>query len=432
MRATAREAPVPGAVEPLRPGDLTMLATDVGPVPMNIAAVLLVAGGDDGTADVPEAVVARAATVPRLVQMLRRPRRGAAQWVVDAGADPARHLACRHLAGGGERAVLDEAARLLSTTLDPSHPLWTALRLTGWDVSGARRGALVVVCHHVLADGIGGLGVLAALADDEPTAPAAPHPPAAPPPSGPRAWWAGLRELGLGARLPRRAARTSLNRPTGPDRSVAALGVPLAAFHAGAHRLGGTVNDAVVATVVGALTALLADRGEHPGALVVSVPVTGRAAGDRRAGNDNGVLPVQVPTGPDLGGRVRHVAAATARRKAGPRGHSSLPLGGAFRALSRAGAFRAFLERQRLVHTFETNMRGPAARMRVAGREVVAVVPAAANPGNVAASFAVLSYAGELVVAVVTDPEVVPDAGELAGHLAAELAAVAGVPVRVW
>jgi len=426
--------------EPLGPDDLTVLATDVGPAPMHMAAVLLVDGGDDGTDAVPVAFAARAAKVPRLTQRLVRQGHGAA-WVADPGAEPARHLTTERLDGGGRRAVLDRAGRLLTTRLDPSRPLWAAHWLTGWDTSGDRRGALVVVLHHALVDGVGGLAALGALADDEPTVapadPAAPRPPDPVSLRGLRAWWLGLRELGLGWRPPRPAARTSLNLPTGARRCLWAVSVPLAPFREGARRAGGTVNDAAVAAAVGTLTAVLATRGEHPRLLVVSVPVSrrpadGGPAGHQVGGNHTGVLPVAVPTGLDLPARVRHVAAATTRRKAVPRGRSSLPLGGMFRALARAGLFRRFVEHQRLVHTFETNLRGPASRLRIAGHEVSAMVPAAANPGNVAVSFAVLSYAGDLVVCAVTDPAVVPDPGALADALAGQLAGVAATPARVW
>ena len=80
-----------------------------------------------------------------------------------------------------------------------------------------------------------------------------------------------------------------------------------------------------------------------------------------------------------------------------------------FRALSRLGLFRLFVDHQRLVHTFETNLRGPAEPVTLAGSTVRAIVPAAVNAGNVAVSFDVLSYAGVLGVTIVTDPEVVDE-----------------------
>ena len=97
----------------------------------------------------------------------------------------------------------------------------------------------------------------------------------------------------------------------------------------------------------------------------------------------------------------------------------------AFRALAAVGAFQVFVDHQRLVHTFVTNVRGPAERLRVAGAEVTAVVPVAVNPGNVAVTFDVLSYAGTLGVTLVADPGLVPESAWLAERVADGLTASA-------
>jgi hypothetical protein len=68
-----------------------------------------------------------------------------------------------------------------------------------------------------------------------------------------------------------------------------------------------------------------------------------------------------------------------------------------------------FVEHQRLVHTFETNLRGPAEPVFLGGHKIRAITPAAVNPGNIGVSFDVLSYAGVLGVTVVSDPEIVAE-----------------------
>src|SRR6185437_6270350 len=56
-------------------------------------------------------------------------------------------------------------------------PLWSAVVVTGLADGGS---ALLVVLHHVVADGVGGLAVLAALADGAPSpGPLRQHPPGA-------------------------------------------------------------------------------------------------------------------------------------------------------------------------------------------------------------------------------------------------------------
>jgi hypothetical protein len=110
-----------------------------------------------------------------------------------------------------------------------------------------------------------------------------------------------------------------------------------------------------------------------------------------------------VPAVPDPAVRRAAVVAQRARVAAPERGGSAAVLTAAFRALAAVRAFQPFIDHQRLVHTFVTIVRGPAHHLRVAGAEVAAVVPVAVNPGNVAVSFDVLSYAGTLVVTLVCD-----------------------------
>jgi diacylglycerol O-acyltransferase / wax synthase len=156
-------------------------------------------------------------------------------------------------------------------------------------------------------------------------------------------------------------------------------------------------------------------RGEHPSRLVVSVPVSGRAAASAdRMGNNTGVRPIAVPAIDDDHDRLTAIAALTSAQSQTPRASSAGPLGVAFRLLSRFGLFRAFVEHQRLVHTFETNLRGPAVAMSLGGHRIRAVIPMVVNPGNVGVSFVVLSYAGVLGVTLVADPRIVPEQDAIA------------------
>lgn len=66
---------------------------------------------------------------------------------------------------GDEEALLALATEILTTPLPADQPLWSATLVTDLDDSGC---ALVVIFHHVLADGVGGLAVLANLVDGAP------------------------------------------------------------------------------------------------------------------------------------------------------------------------------------------------------------------------------------------------------------------------
>jgi hypothetical protein len=97
------------------------------------------------------------------------------------------------------------------------------------------------------------------------------------------------------------------------------------------------------------------------------------------------------------------------------------PLGAAFRLLARTGLFLRFVEHQHLVHTFETNMRGPSKPLHLGGHLVEQILPLAINPGNIAVSFAALSYAGRLSVVVICDPDHVREHEQIARVLGAGL-----------
>ena len=77
-------------------------------------------------------------------------------------------------------------------------------------------------------------------------------------------------------------------------------------------------------------------------------------------------------------------------------GASSTLLGPAFRVLARLGMFRWFVDRQRVVTTFVTNLRGPRSQVKFLGATVTDITPVTSITGNVTISFAALSYAGTL------------------------------------
>jgi diacylglycerol O-acyltransferase len=463
------------------PGDLMTVASDHGPVPMNIAAVLVLGGGGDlDLASVGALLSARIGAVPRLRQRLVRTPLGCGRpvWVDDPNFDLAQHLSVVGLAAPGTReSLLAAAAAAACSRLDPRRPLWSARLVTGLE---GGRAALVIVMHHVLADGIGGLAVLAALVDPPSTPPAASRTSGAqeagateaghhpvdnnavlgerpghdavghgcgrfpqPPPSrgalareawasrvtalarvasGARGWVGGLSELGFGERLSALAPATSLNRPTGARRNVTMVQLSRAEVVDAAHRDGVTVNDLMLTGVTGALAAVLQRRGESPPALVLSIPVSSRLATTAAdLGNQVGVLPLRVPLIASRADRLSHIARLTRAWRTGPRGESAAPMAAGFRLLAALGLFQPFINHQRFVNTFVTNVRGPEKVIDIAGLRVLEVIPVAVVPGNVGVAFDILSYADQVVVSMVADPSLVPDQDILTAELASEL-----------
>ena len=437
-------------LERTSPNDLTTLATDHGPVPMNIAAALVIDGGSDlGLPTVRGLLEARVPRVPRLRQRIHDTPLGHGRpvWVDDASFDLDRHLAEIRLgrphAGANRESDREQLLRVVSDLacqrLPAARPLWTARWVTGLSDGSA---VLVLVVHHALADGLGGLAVLAALGDGGTGLPSAPPFPQPPPPRRAllRDAWSergrglsraggalarglqGLRELGLTTGPPRRAPVTSLNRPTGSRRELTTVTVPLEPVRALAHASQSTVNDVLVTAIVGAVSALLRRRDEAPDELVVSVPISGRRTTTAdRLGNVTGVVLLTLPTTPDPHERLARTAAISRSRRGGHRASSAGPMGLAFRALGRLRLFQPFIDHQRLVNTFITNVRGPDHILTFGDRRVVQIIPVAITPGNVAVTFDILSYAGSLCITIVSDPELVADHSVLADLLSRQL-----------
>jgi diacylglycerol O-acyltransferase / wax synthase len=406
-----------------RPGaaDLGQLVVDVGSVPNQIGAVLTLEGSDDGdTADLASVIATRLSALPRLRQRLitAPPGGGPAAWVEDPTFDVTQHVRVVHCpAPGDEPALLALAADRVTTALPDTSPKWRVTVVTG--LAGGRVG-VVVVFHHVLADGIGGLAVLTRLVDGGVAEPVPVAVPRVAPSTRRRP---GLRSVlaELGTR-PTFAAKCSLNRPTGPRREIAVVRAELAALKDLAHAHGdATVNDVLLAAVGGALGTLLERRGEHVERLVATVMVAAGRAGSS-AGNQAGIAPTALPTGGTLTERLPAITARTRPRTQGRRGASAAPFGVVLRLLARLGLLRWAIDHQRMVHTFVTNLRGPGAQVTLDGRPVTDLVPISLATGNVTVAFAVLSYAGTVTITIVTDPAHHPDRDVLVAALESELA----------
>lgn len=445
------------AVDRLSPNDVTELVTETPACPMQIAAVLRFAAPLP-VADVEHALDKGVARVPALRRRLQHTPIGLGRpvWVDDAAFDLANHVRTRVADDpASEQAVLDVAASASVDPLPRHRPLWSATLVT--DRQRACH-ALVLVAHHVITDGIGGLSALGDLFGDGPR-PTTPFP--RPAPSRRellRDRWArsraslrslpdtfgrlrdGVREL-RGRRGGRtashrkgdpgcRAARTSLNRPIGPQRRLRTARVGLSDAAGAARRHDASINELVLAAVAGALSATVRGRGERVEAFVVSVPVSSRTRGDEGAlGNRVGVMPVCVPAAGPASMRLSSIAGSTrAGRGAGSRGSSASLLGAAFRLLAQVGLFGRLVDRQRMVNTFVTNLHGPGEPLVLDGIRIDDVIAVSPIAGNVTVAFAALSYAGHLTITVIGDPGACPDLDALADALQGELDALVRVP----
>lgn len=419
---------------------MVQLATGVHGAPMQVAGIMVLGKDSRLTPQrVCDALNARVPNVPRLRQRLMSTPFGAGRpaWVDDPDFDIRRHVeVLRCPAPGDERALLAFAAQRVADPLPVDRPLWSAAVVSHLADGGV---GVVVVFHHVLADGIGGLAVLGALTDGAPMVPAMPFPRALPRrgdvyADALRSRWQGLVRIPAAMRRVRAAVaelrgegvraapRSSLNRPIGPRRELAVVRSDLAAVRDVAHEHGATVNDVVLAAVVGALRTLLRERGELVDRIVVSIPVSSRrTAADGKLGNEVGVLPVSLPVIPDAPARLRAIAEITRQRKTSSPGSSIALIAPMFRLLAKVGVFRWFISRQRLINTFVTNLRGPESALSFLSDPITDIVAVPLISGNVTVAFGVLSYAGVISVTVIADPVRCPDLDVLTEELRGEL-----------
>ena len=405
--------------------------------------VLAVLDGDrlldgDGRVQVDEVrrrLEARLHLVPRLRQLLYRPRWGLGWplWVDAASFDLADHVRVHPLAPPGDEAqLLAACAELYRRRLDPARPLWEAWLLPGLP---GRQVGLFLRAHHTLADGVAGMAAFGALLDldaDVPTQVAPPWTPAPLPSTGDllrdnlrrrlRGLGRGLsglaraggpRHASLGVWrefLAERAPRTSLNRPIGADRRLAVVRGRLEVARQVAHAHQAKVNDVVLAAVAGGLRQLLAGRGEDVQELVlrVMVPVSlHREQPGRASGNQDAVMLVPLPLGePDPVRRLELTAAETAARK----GKAPPPMGGGLLGLVAVQrAWYRLLARQRTVNLVVTNVPGPPVPLYLAGARLLELFPVAAIMGNLTLAVAVFSYAGQLNLTAIADRDSCPD-----------------------
>jgi len=458
------------AYERLGAQDASFLHFEQSHTPMHVAAVAIFEGGPLATADggldagrIAKHVESRLELLPRYRSRIAfTPLERAAVWVDDERFDLGFHLRRAALPRpGSERELQELVARILSQPLDRSRPLWEL-----WIVEGLEGGrfALVSKIHHCMVDGVSGANLLTLLFSTSPDEQPSPAPPWSPrrPPSAvdlgigeltrgaktggelvravgdalrdPRGAWRRLGETGsavaqaveAGLRLP---ARTSLNGPIGPHRRVDWLSLDLEAVRAAKRRLGGTVNDVVLAVVCGALRRFERARGPWPARFdyKIVVPVNLRTEGAPvRAANHVSALFLSLPVAErDPLRRFARIRTETERLK-GSRAAEGIEL--LTRFADRVGSPWMTLMGARLasrLHPYNlivTNVPGPPMPLYVLGaplREIYPQLPLFEQQGL---GVAVLSYCGKVGFGLIADRDLVPDLPRLREGLAESFA----------
>jgi WS/DGAT/MGAT family acyltransferase len=424
---------------------------------MHIGAALifdpLPGGGTPDITEFREYVHGRVGILPRFAQQLSGPHAGPLTWLTWEPAeafDPDAHVHHATLpAPGGEAELHEWLGNFWSHRLDRHLPLWEMTLLGGLEKG---RWALVTKTHHCVVDGVGSIDIGNALLDASPEdAPS--H--AEPSPGSDeevadhghgRLWFSpGLvirgARAGVGATLhPREsidrvraavelvvreeviaAPQSSLNGPMSGMRHFATVHMDLADVKAAKTRLGGTVNDVVLALCAGGLRHLLLARGDAlpEDNLRAQVPVNIRSEDQEHAlGNELTSLFVELPVSEaDPIARYRRVVERTGQLKSGSQraGGKTIvdiadlgpPLAGALLARSMFGGTRMF-------NLTITNVPGPRERLYAFGAPLVEILPLVPLFAGHSIGIAVVTYAGEMVFGLNADRMAAPDVGVLA------------------
>jgi HAD superfamily hydrolase (TIGR01490 family) len=264
--------------------------------------------------------------VPRMRQRVLEPALalGTPAWVTAGDFDLSRHVHRVRLPGPGTlRQLLDVVQDFAAAPLDRDRPLWAALLVEG--LADGRAG-YVAKSHHSVTDGLGAVQLMMRLhsrtAEHDPDRPEPPVPAAADGGSrtglfagqvaeavratpmaavrtGTRAvgtltrpWDAASRAAGQALSAVRFAGQGAaapsgsvLLARRGGDWHFEVVDVPLADLKAGAKAAGGSLNDGLLAAVIGGFRRYHERQGAPVDRLTVGFPISLRAQDDPQGGN---------------------------------------------------------------------------------------------------------------------------------------------------
>ncbi|MCO6452540.1 MAG: wax ester/triacylglycerol synthase family O-acyltransferase [Caldilineales bacterium] len=410
-----------------------------------------------------DTIVERLLSFDRFKQRVAEPRRpfGSPYWETDPTFDLDAHLHRVALPAPGDDAVLIEMVNYLaSTPLDFSKPLWEFHLIENYG------DGCVLFCrlHHAIADGIALMYVMLSLCDEEPDAP-----------------WQGVggrsrRRRGAVRRMfspafdavntsrmvagavvgegvdwffhpdhikmrARQATdflaslarltflppdpKTSFKGRLGVTKHVAwSQPLPLEDIKLIKNALGATVNDVLMTIVSGALGRYLWERGEDVTGIDIRamVPVNLRPPEKAyRLGNHFGLVVLALPMGiPGPLERLLVVKKRMDELKNSPEaivGFTILNLMGLAPSQIETSGVEFFASKATLVLT---NVPGPEKKLYFAGRRIEELMFWVPQSGRLGVGVSILSYAGNVVVGVITDAGLAPEPGLIARNIQIE------------
>ncbi|WP_341891543.1 wax ester/triacylglycerol synthase family O-acyltransferase [Variovorax sp. YR752] len=389
-------------------------------------------------------------------------------WVDDDDIDIDYHV--RHITlpkPGTNRQLQQYVARLHSTLIDRSRPMWEFFIIDGLQSGQV---ALYTKVHHAGIDGQAGVEVGKAIFDLEATGRVVKPPRSRPRSSGYQLGMAELATAALrntaqqyvklfkmapaiaraigglakpdekaadkaAAAAPKKfnlfAPRTSLNVSITNQRTFAGRTISLAETKYIAKHFGVTLNDVVLGTVAGALRHYLADNNELPAKpLVAGVPVSLREAGDQTANNQASMILVSLATDiTDPVQRLKAINTSSNSSKSTMNRFKAVILDDfpTFAAPWLMSGIASMVGRSGIVNLLPpaanvavSNVAGAPFPMYFAGALVTCYYPVSIASHGTALNVTVQSYNGRMDYGLIACRRAVPDITEIGDYLLAE------------
>ena len=394
--------------------------------------------------------------VPKYRQKLRKIpfRLGPPVWVDDPDFDLRFHVRQTALPPpGGDQQLNKLMARVMGQRLDRDYPLWEY-----WLVQGLAddRWALISKVHHCMVDGVSGTDLYRVIFDisPEPAPPAVDDRPIVEPPSSlslaaqaavdmvmmpvreATALGSALTNPGAAVQQVTDTARamlrmassllpatgSSLSGPIGQQRRYTWARASLGDVKTIKGKLGGTVNDVVLAAISGAFRDLLLSRGEEPEPFMIPslVPVSVRAPGEEsiyenRVSAILAYLPVHIA---DPVERLTAIRAEIAALKASHESKvmETLVSLGRFTPypVASVGVQLAYWLHQREIVTVTTNVPGPRQSLYGLGRKLVEIIPYVPIATTMRTGVSIFTYCDDVTFGITGDYASSPDIDVLA------------------
>jgi len=427
---------------------------------MHVGSCIIFQGKAPSYNDLLAHIESRLQFVPRYRQKLTPVplAQGRPVWADDPNFNLSYHV--RHVAlpePGSETELKNKAGRIFSQMLDRSKPLWEIYLVEGLK---GNRFALIGKTHHCLVDGVSGVDIVSVLFDitKEGFKPDKPARQWLPQPLPTRAQLLA-QVLAERITIPNRAIQTAkrllespqktlsklqqhvagisalawagldpapespLNIEIGPHRRFEWITSDLQQFKQIKNRLGGTVNDVVLAVVAGALRKFLSGRGNSVRdlSLKVLVPVSVQVEHDaEHLGNHITAMTATLPIyEKDPFKRIQLISEEMASIKESGQavGARALTELAGFAPPTIASQAARVQAKQRFFNLLVTNIPGPQQPLYLLGRKMLNIYPQVPLAEMQGLAIAVISYNGKMNFGLIGDYDALSDLRALTDYI---------------